>query len=205
MPRIEIDNAAADGELPPRSDLSDTLVTAAHELFNQTFHVRVFSAPKTGDSGFKRAAFRSGLIETCSRCDDDARTGPALDLHEQRQPFGCNFRVGQHIFDGCKLGFRQKQRIRLPIQQTFVNQFLRMNVGTEDPNRGVGRPPIISSRFTPGVRNGGGQKCLRRLDHVRKLDGPLSSLYCSPFPRDWFARRDTLQEPCADRFFHRKT
>ena len=73
--------------------------------------------------------------------DDDARTG--TDLHEQRQPFRGNFRVGQNIFYRSELGFWQEKRVWLPVEQTVVKQFLRMNAGTEDPHRRIGSLPII--------------------------------------------------------------
>jgi hypothetical protein len=103
-------------------------------LLDEVFHFHVCPAPKLGDSGLEHIAAWRGLIEACTRCDDQMGTGLALDLSKQCEPFGCDFWIGQNIFDGGKLGFRQEKRSRTPVQQALVNQFLRMNVGTEDPN-----------------------------------------------------------------------
>jgi len=115
-------------------------------------------------------------------------------LQEQRQPFSCDFRIGQNIFNSSQLCFWKEQRVRLPIEQAFITDFLRVNAGTEDPNGGIGILPIIGWKPMPHVRDDGGQKRLRRLDHMRKLDGPSASLYCVDFTRDWFARGDAVQE-----------
>src|SRR4029453_2205549 len=89
LPRIEIDNASTDGEVPACRDLSNALVTSGHELFDEMFHLRVRSASKLRDCGLEDIAPWRGLIETCTRCDDQMRTGLALDLRKQREPFGC--------------------------------------------------------------------------------------------------------------------
>ena len=146
------------------------------------------------DSRLQSAAFRRCLIETGARCNNQLPTGLALDLHEQREPFRCHFRVGQNIFNRSKFRFRQEERVRLPIEQTLVKQFLRMNAGTEDPNR------VVSLKG-----DGSGQKCLRRLDDMREPHRPLRSLDCAKFARNRFARRDRFQEVSAFRFLHRKT
>src|SRR6185369_5641288 len=41
LPRIKIDNASTNGELPAYSDLSDALITSPRELFDEAFHLRV--------------------------------------------------------------------------------------------------------------------------------------------------------------------
>jgi hypothetical protein len=109
------------------------------------------------------------------------RTGLALDLRKQREPFSGNFWIGQNIFDGGKLGFRQEKRSWMPVEQALVNQFLRMNVGTEDPNC-----------LVDPVGNGGDEKCLRRPGDVRELYRPLRSVDCAKFARDWLAGRNDL-------------
>ena len=96
--------------------------------------------------------------------------GPvALDLHQQRQSFRGNFRVGQNIFYRGQLGFRQEKRVWLPVEQTFVKQFLRMNAGTEDPDRGIDSVSVIGWKSMARVRDYGGQKRLCRLYNVGKL------------------------------------
>jgi len=44
------------------------------------------------------------------------------------------------------------------------------------------------------IREHGSQKRLRGLDHMRKLDGPLSPFYRLELAGDWFARCDALQK-----------
>src|SRR4029453_2388958 len=176
LPRIEIDNATTDGELPACSDLSDAFITNGRELFDEMFHLRVRSAPKLSDSGLEHIAAWRCLIETCTRCDDQMGPGPALDLRKQREPFGCHFWIGQNVFDGGKLGFRQEKRVRMPVQQALVNQFLRMNVGTEDPNC-----------LVDPMGDGGGEKRLRRLSDMWELHRPLRYLVCAKFARDRLA------------------
>ncbi len=166
MPRIDIDDAATDGELSPGGYLADALITAAPELVEKVFHLCVCAAPKLGDSRLERAAFWRSLIETCARRDDDLRTSLALDLHEQRQPFSRDFRIGQNIFDCRELGFRQEKRIWLPVQQTVVKQFLRMNAGAEHPDLGISSLSITAWTLMIRVRDYGGQKRLSRLDDV---------------------------------------
>jgi hypothetical protein len=81
LPGIEIDNAAADGELSPGGDLGDTFITAACQLLEKAFHLRSRSAPELDKCGFQNAAPWCGLLETCPRCHYDERTGSASDLH----------------------------------------------------------------------------------------------------------------------------
>ena len=122
------------------------------------------------------------------------RAGVALDLQKQRQPFRCDFRIGQDIFDPGQLCFWQEQRIGLPVEQAFVKDFLRMNAGAEDPNCGISSLPFIDSKAVMSICEHGSQKRLRRLDHMGKSHGPFSPLYRLEFARDWFARRDALQK-----------
>ena len=122
------------------------------------------------------------------------RAGVALDLQKQRQPFRCDFRIGQDIFDPGQLCFWQEQRIWLPVEQAFVKDFLRMNAGAEDPNCGISSLPLIDSTAVMSICEHGSQKRLRRLDYMGKSYGPLSPLYRLEFARDWFARSDALQK-----------
>jgi hypothetical protein len=170
----------------------DAFITGAPESFEKTLHFLVRPAPKANDRRLKRAALRRSLIETFARCHNQVRTGLALGLHEQHEPFRCDFWIGQNIFNRSEFRFRQEKRIWLPIQQTFVEHFLRMNAGTKNPNR-----------LADLARDGGDQKCLRRLDDVRKPHRPLCSLDCAKFARNWLARSDHFQKLSADRFFHR--
>ena len=128
------------------------------------------------------------MIEACARCNDDPRASVPPDLQEQREPFSCNFRIGQNIFHSSQLGFWKEQRVRLPVEQAFIKDFLSVNVGAEDPEYGIGSMLCIVQTPARSICDDGDQKRLRRLDHVRKLDGPLAPLYCVEFARDWFAR-----------------
>jgi len=56
-------------------------------------------------------------------------------LREQRKPFSRDFGVWQNILDRSEFRFGQKKRVRLPVKQTFIEQFLGMDAGTKDPNR----------------------------------------------------------------------
>jgi len=144
LPRIEIDNPAANGELSPGGGLGDPLITARYELLKKAFHLDACSTPKLCKRGLKRATSWRSLIETRARCDDDVPTDSALDLHKHCQPFSRYFGVGQNILYSRKLGFRQEKRIWQPVEQTFKKQFLRMNSGAEDPNHGIGSVRIIN-------------------------------------------------------------
>ena len=161
-------------------------------MFEKTFHLFVCPALKLNDCGLEPAAPRRSLIETCPRCDNQTRTGLALDLREHRDPFRCNFRVRQNIFDGGELGFRQEERGGIPVEQALVEQFLGMNTATEDPNGLVDL-----------ARDCGDEKCLRRLDDVRELHWPLRFLDCAKFAHNWLAISDDFQKLCASRFLHR--
>ncbi len=143
LPRIKIDNAATDGELAPGGDLGDAFVASAYESFKHAFHLQRDTALKFGDGRFQRVMIRRSLIETRACCHDDVLAGFPPDFHEDCQSFSGNFRIGQNIFGCCKLCFREEKRIRLPVEQTFVEQFLRMNAGAKDPNRGIRRVRMI--------------------------------------------------------------
>jgi len=143
---------------------------------------------------FKASAFRCSLIETCACRHDDPRAGVAFDLQKQRQPFRCDFRIGQDIFDPGQLCFWQEQRIGLPVEQAFVKEFLRMNARAEHPNCGISNLPFIDSTAAMSVCEDGSQKRLPGLDYMRKSYGPFSPLYRLEFVRDRFARRDALQK-----------
>ena len=142
------------------------------------------SAPEFNNRRFKASAFRCSLIETCACCHDDAWTGVAFDLQKQRQPFGCDFRIRQYIFDPAQLCFREKKRIWLPVEQAFVENFLGMNAGAEDPNRGICSLLFTEPTSVIGIGENCSQKRLRRLDHMRKLYRPFSSLYRLELARD---------------------
>jgi hypothetical protein len=77
-----------------------------------------------------------------------------------------------------------------------------MNAATEDPDGGIGSVPVIDWTSMARVRDYGGQKRLCRLYNVRKSCRPLSVSYRVKFARDRFARCNTFQELCRDRFFH---
>ena len=143
LPRIKIDNAATDRELSPGGHLGDAFVASAYESFKQAFHLRGHTALKLGDGRFERAVLRRSLIETRARCHDDVLARSPPDFHEDCQSFGGNFRIRQNIFGCCKLCFREEKRVRLPVEQTFVEQLLRMNAGAKDPNRAIRRLRMI--------------------------------------------------------------
>jgi hypothetical protein len=109
---------------------------------------------------------RRSLIKTRARCHDDVLAGSAPDFHEDCQSFGGNFGIRQNIFGCCKLCFREEKRIRLPVEQTLVEQLLRMNAGAKDPNRRIRRVRMIWQRLMPPVRDYGGQKWLGWLDDM---------------------------------------
>src|SRR4029078_13584886 len=120
LPRIKINNAATDGELTPSGDLGDALIATANKSFKQTFHLQRRPALKLGDCRFQRPALRRSLIETRPCCDDDASAGSAPDFQKDCEAFRSNFRIRQNILRRCKLSFRKEKRVRLPVEQTFV-------------------------------------------------------------------------------------
>jgi hypothetical protein len=115
-------------------------------------------------------------------------------LQEQRQSFRRDLRVGQNIFDASQFGFWQEKRVRLPIEQAFVQHFLRMNARGEDPNCRIGKWTALGRTAVTGIRYYGRQERLRRLYHVRKFYGRVSDLYRGEFARDWVACGDPLQQ-----------
>ena len=125
---------------------------------------------------------------------DDAWAGATLNLQKQRQPFRCDFRIGQDIFEIGQLCFWQEERIWLPVEQAFVKHFLGMNAGAENPNCGISSLPFIDSTAVTGICEHGRQKRLRRLDYMGKSYGPFSPLHRLEFARDWLARCDALQK-----------
>ena len=145
------------------------------------FHVLVRPASKLDQSGLERTAPRCRLIETGARCDNQRGTQLALNFCEQCESFRRDFRIRQNIFDCGELRFRQEKRVWLPVEQTFIDQLLRMNARAEDPDRPVNLG-----------RNDGDQKCLRRLDHVRELHRPLRRLAFSKLARNGPGFRDDL-------------
>ena len=98
--------------------------------------------------------------------------------------------------------FRQEQCIWLPVEQAFVKDFLGMNAGAEDPNRGMVCVSFLTVSTMKDICDHGGQKGLRRLDYVGKSNGPCSPLDSFESASDWVARCDALQK--LRRFFHRK-
>ena len=145
----------------------------------EVFHLLICPASKVNEGGLEGVASGSSLIEAGAGGDDQPRRLLALKLREQGKPFSRDFGVGQNIFDRSEFRFRKKERVRLPVKQTFIEQFLGMDAGTKDPNR----------VFDLG-RDSGDYECLCWLNHVRKLDRLLRSLDCSKFARDWFALRN---------------
>src|SRR5438094_10532664 len=81
------------------------------------------------------AASWSSLIEAGARGDEQLRRLLAHKLREQRKPFSRDLGVWQNIFDRSEFHLRQKKRVRPPVKQTFIEQFLRTDAGTKDPNR----------------------------------------------------------------------
>jgi len=77
-----------------------------------------------------------------------------------------------------------------------------MNAGAEDPKCEIVRLSLIKRTPARGTCDYGRQKRLRRLDHMRKSDGPVGSLYRVELAGNWFAPGDALQK--FRRFFHRK-
>ena len=135
LPRIKIDNSAADCELSARCDLSYAFITGPGELFEDAFHLLICPASKLNEGGLECAASWSSLIEAGAGGDDQLRRLLALKLREQRKPFSRDLGVWQDIFDRSEFHLRQKKRVRLPVKQTFIEQFLGMDAGTKDPNR----------------------------------------------------------------------
>src|SRR5206468_5783741 len=116
----KINNAATDSELSTGGDLGDALIATGYESFKQAFHRQGRPALKLGDCRFQRAVFRRSLVETRACCYDDVSAGSAPDLHQDCQSLGGNFLIRQNIFSSCKLCFREEKRVRLPVEQTFV-------------------------------------------------------------------------------------
>ncbi len=135
LPRVKIDNPPANGEVTARRYLRNALVTGVSELLKNAFHLLRSSASKLNGSGGESARFGRGLIEAGAGRDDNVRPRIALDQRKQRETFGRDFRVRQNVFDRGEFCFRQEKRVGTPVEQTFVQQFLRVNARAEDPNR----------------------------------------------------------------------
>ena len=69
-----------------------------------------------------------------------------------------------------------------------------MNAGAEDPNCGIGSLPFIDWTAVMSICDYSSQKRLGRLDYMRKSNWPFTPLYRLQLARDWFARRDALQQ-----------
>ncbi len=121
----------------------------------------------------------AGLIEAGASCNDDVRSCIALEERKQGEAFGRNLRVRQDIFDRGKFCFRQEERVRLPVEQTLVEQFLGMNARAEDPNR-----------LVDVARDGGNEECLGRIDDVGKDDRPGAVLDLAQLRGDRFGPRN---------------
>ena len=119
------------------------------------------------------------------------RPGFALERCEQCKAFRGDFRIGQNVFNGGEFRFGKKLRGGMPIEQTFVKQFLRPNIWTKNPNR-----------FVDPVGQNGDEKRLRRLDNVRKRDRLLGLLDFTQFLRDRPGRFDPVEKLIPQRFFH---
>ena len=174
-----------------RRDLGNAVIAGADEPLENALHLLVGTSLKLNNRGLECAAPWRSMVETLARCDNEMWTALARDLCQQREPFRRDFRVGQDIFNRSEFRFRKEKRGRIPVEQALVKQFLRMNTGTEDPNR------LIDLAC-----DGGNEKCLRRLDDVRKLDRPLPSLDCAKFASSWLARRDHFKKFSTCRFLH---
>src|SRR2546421_10188068 len=99
----------------------------------------------------------------------------ARDARQQREPFCRDLRIRQNIFDRGELCFRKKERVWVPVEQTFVEQFLRTHARTNNPKR---------ARNVFGKR--GHKKRLRRFRDMRERDGKVSRLDVTQFLRDGF-------------------
>ena len=193
LPRKDIDDAAADGELSARRDLADAFVIGAHERFDRALEWRFFPASQAEDRGVQRRRIRRGLVERRAGGDDEVRTFLALKAVEQREPFRRDLRIRQDIFDGGELGFRKEERVGLPVQQTFVKQFLGSDTRAKDPER--------FPDFFGDCRD---EKCLGGLSDVGKGDRAHSSSDLAQFLRDRVGLRDDGGKGIARRFFHRQ-
>ena len=132
-------------------------------------------------------------FETRACRDDHVRAAFAFERGQKREALRRDFRVGQNIFDGCKFGFGQKLRVRMPVEQSFVKQFLRANARAKDPYR-----------FIELAGEDGDEKSLRRLDDVRKGDWALAGLDLTQFLGDRLGRFDHAEELIPQQFFHGK-
>jgi hypothetical protein len=60
-----------------------------------------------------------------------ARLHPA----QKREAFRCDLLIRQNIFDREKFRFREKERLRQPVDETLVQQFLRAHARADHPER----------------------------------------------------------------------
>ncbi|PYJ25610.1 MAG: hypothetical protein DME91_03010 [Verrucomicrobia bacterium] len=151
------------------------------QLFEKILHIFGDPPAKLNKGGLECTVLRRGLVEACARCNNEKGDRRSLDLRKQCEPFRGDFRIRQNVVDRGKFSFRQEMRGRMPIQQAFMEQFLGMNAGTKNPKCLVDM-----------ACDGSDEKCLRRLDDMRKCYRASRSLNCVKSWRDWFALRNNL-------------
>ena len=108
LPRIKIDNSAANGELAAGSDLGNTLITGVGEFLENAFHRCGICALQLERRRYQLAALGRGLIEAGARGDNDARSRIAFNQRKKGETLSRNFRIGQNVFDSGEFGFRKK-------------------------------------------------------------------------------------------------
>src|SRR5438067_2444880 len=135
LPRKNVENAAADGELSAGRYLGDAFIAGRDKRFNRAFERRLFASAQSEDSGIQRRRIWRRLIERGASRDNEVRPFLALDPIKEREPFRRDLGIGQNIFDGRQFRFRKKERVRLPVQQTFVEQFLGADIRAQHPKR----------------------------------------------------------------------
>ena len=106
--------------LSTRRGLRDAFVAGGDEGFDRPLEGLAFSPAQGENGGIQRRGIGRGLIKGGAGGDDNVRTFVALDAVQEREPLGRDFRIGQNIFDGGEFGFGEKERVRQPVEQTFV-------------------------------------------------------------------------------------
>src|SRR5256885_9959320 len=110
MPRIKVDDAAADGELSARRDLGNAVIAGADEPPENALHLLVGTSLKLNNRGLQCAAPWRTMVETLARFDNGMWTALARALGHQREPVRRDFRVAQDIFNRSAFRFRQDPR-----------------------------------------------------------------------------------------------
>ena len=176
LPGKNIEDSAANRELSARRDLRDAFVAGGDQRFDRPLERLAFSPAQGEDRGIQRGRIGRGLVERRAGRDNDVRAFVALNAIQEREPLRRDLRIGQNIFDGGEFGFRQEERVRQPVEQTFVKQFLGTNVRAEDPE---GLPNLARDRRD--------QERLRRFGDVRERDRPRALSDLAQLLRDRFA------------------